>query len=760
MASFWKRAGRSRASILVGLAVLLVASPSWAGPPLSDYVLYGENGVFIGGGSTIDGLVGGKNALPADAQNASIRLAGEATINGDARSGRNVVLANNAHITGTVIHPSGTTVILGAGASVGTDTVGDPELPALPPATNLTVQCGAAAAAGDVNVSNGQTHTFTPGVYGDVTAGGTTTLELNGAGTYVFNSITAGNDSKLSLTGTIPVTIYVCDFARFGRLSVLPTSLTRTDLTVEVQHAGARAFTAGTGSNWIGDVFAPFGQIVFSGGGCCSSFHAHFVAGLDIRIQHGANGQNGGPLPGGAAKSGLKFNDTNGNGVFEPGLGETPLGGWLIHIFDTATNGAVFHTHVQTDALTGTYEVFLPPGTFTACEELQDGWVQTAPDPDQAAGACQFHTHLGNPGPRGYTFTMTNQPHPDNDFGNQFTCLEDPHRAALITRVVSNSMVSGSSPTAHDTLQDAYDAALASGNPNEVIGLFRNTSENVVLGGDKANIILTQCTVARITAANPSLPVWTISNAQKLTIIGPDAAGGTDGWLITTNGHDLRGVRANGGSGYGIHILGNSNTVSVNSVSGKTLDGILIEGDNNTLKPGGAVSDNKGNGVRLTATANGNTISIGNIRNNDGNGVQVDGAGNTVKNNARVDSNKLNGILVNSDGNTITNNAAGSDKGKGNTLHGFKVVGNGNTVWSNKANANGGVGFDILGANNKLKDSQSNQTANGAAKENTAQEYCFANSTTQDLTGNKKDTLSFIGTIAGAPKKYAAACYE
>ena len=131
-----------------------------------------------------------------------------------------------------------------------------------------------------------------------------------------------------------------------------------------------------------------------------------------------------------------------------------------------------------------------------------------------------------------------------------------------------------------------------------------------------------------------------------------------------------------------------------------------------------------------------------------------------MKNNARVDSNKLNGILVNSDGNTITNNAAGSDKGKGNTLHGFKVVGNGNTVWSNKANANGGVGFDILGANNKLKDSQSNQTANGAAKENTAQEYCFANSTTQDLTGNKKDTLSFIGTIAGAPKKYAAACYE
>lgn len=282
---------RSRASILVGLAVLLVASPSWAGPPLSAYVLYGENGVLIGGGSTIDGLVGGRNALPGDAQNASIRLAGEATINGDARSGRNVVLANNAHITGTVVHPSGTTVILGAGASVGTDTVGDPELPALPPATNLTVQCGAAAAAADVNVSNGQTHTFTPGVYGDVIAGGTTTLELNGAGTYVFNSITVGNDSTLSLTGAI--TIYVCDFARFGRISVLPTSLTRTDLKVEVQHAGARAFTAGTGSNWIGDVFAPFGQIVFGGGGCCSSFHAHFVAGLDIEIQHGVQGQNG-----------------------------------------------------------------------------------------------------------------------------------------------------------------------------------------------------------------------------------------------------------------------------------------------------------------------------------------------------------------------------------------------------------------------------------------------------------------------------------
>lgn len=748
-----------RASILVGLAVLLVASPSWAGPPLSAYVLYGENGVFIGGASTISGLVGGKNALPADAQNASIRLAGEASINGDARSGRNVFLHNNAHITGNVLHPSGTTVILGAGASVGTDTVGDPELPALPPATNLTVQCAAAAAAADVNVSNGQTHTFSPGgVYGDVTAGGTTTVELNGAGAYVFNSITIGNDSKLSLTGTTPVTIYVCGFARLGRVSVLPTSLTRTDLKVEVQHAGTRAFTAGTATNWIGDVFAPFGQIVFGGGGCCSFFHAHFVAGLDVKIQHGVQGENG-ELPCCAVKSGQKFNDTNGNGIFEPGLGETPLGGWLIHIFDTATNGAGFHTHVQTDAL-GKYEVVLPPGTFTACEELQDGWLQTAPNPDQAAGACQLHTHLGNPGPRGYTFTITDQPHPGNDFGNQFNCPEDPLRAAWITRVVSNSIVPGSSPAAHETLQDAYDAALASGHPNEVIGLFRDTSENVVLGGDKANIIITQCTVARITAADPSLPVWTISNAQKLRIIGSDAAGGTDGWLITTNGHEVRGVRANGGSGYGIRILGNTNTVSVNAVSGNTLGGILIEGDGNTLKSGGAVSDNQGDGVRLIATANGNTVSIGNIRNNGGNGVRVDGAGNTVKANGRVDSNKLNGILVNGDGNTITNNAAGSDKGKGNILDGFKVVGNGNTVESNRANANGGVGFDILGANNKLKGNQSNQTANGGAKENVAQEYCFADGTTQDLTGNKKDTLSFIGTIAGAPKKYAAACYE
>jgi len=138
--------------------------------------------------------------------------------------------------------------------------------------------------------------------------------------------------------------------------------------------------------------------------------------------------------------------------------------------------------------------------------------------------------------------------------------------------------------------------------------------------------------------------------------------------------------------------------------------------------------------------------------------VQVDGSSNTVSSNSRVDSNTLIGILVNGANNTIKSNSAGSDKGKGNGQSGLRVVGGGNTLDSNVANANGGVGFDLAGAGNKLKSNQSNQTSQGGKDENTGCEYRFADSTTVDQGGNKKDNASFAGTLSGS--KYAAGCFE
>ena len=65
--------------------------------------------------------------------------------------------------------------------------------------------------------------------------------------------------------------------------------------------------------------------------------------------------------------------------------------------------------------------------------------------------------------------------------------------------------------------------------------MFGNTIENVTLGGAKT-LKITQCTSARITAADSSLPVWNITSTGKLTIVGPDSVGGTIGWLVAGNG--------------------------------------------------------------------------------------------------------------------------------------------------------------------------------------------------------------------------------
>jgi hypothetical protein len=131
--------------------------------------------------------------------------------------------------------------------------------------------------------------------------------------------------------------------------------------------------------------------------------------------------------------------------------------------------------------------------------------------------------------------------HTGNDFGNfqPGVCPQDTLRASKITRVVDETGTSHGPAPVYLTVQAAYTAAVG---PNEVIGLFSKTTENVVLNGDKA-LIITQCTNARVFALEPAKPVWTISSSKPLMIIGPDAVGGNVGWLVATGGHELKGLR-------------------------------------------------------------------------------------------------------------------------------------------------------------------------------------------------------------------------
>jgi len=76
--------------------------------------------------------------------------------------------------------------------------------------------------------------------------------------------------------------------------------------------------------------------------------------------------------------SGIKFNDTNANSLFD--AGETPLQGWTIYI-DANNNGILEPTEptTVTDA-NGSY-VFanIAPGNYVLREVQQPGWVQTVP---------------------------------------------------------------------------------------------------------------------------------------------------------------------------------------------------------------------------------------------------------------------------------------------------------------------------------------------------------------------------------------------
>jgi hypothetical protein len=424
-----------------------------------------------------------------------------------------------------------------------------------------------------------------------------------------------------------------------------------------------------------------------------------------------------GALPAGN-KNGVKFLDTNQNGKQD--LGEPGLPGWTIHLFDTVTH-ALLQSTVTAAANVGPpptpdgfYSFFsLGNGNYTVCEALQAGWTQTAPGVlpppvgETVVDCAPFAA--ANPGltlgPKGYSFTIAaNEVFAGNDFGNFMAgvCPEDPLRASKITRVVDETGTAHGPAPVYLKVQDAYNAAAAAG---EVIGLFSKTTENVVLNGAKA-VTITQCTNARVFALDPNLPVWTISSSKPLLIIGPDAVGGKVGWQINTGGHELKGLRANGASLYGIQVIGSNNKVAWNSVSGNggaaNSAGIRVESTGNDLR-GGTVSGNTGDGVQIVGGTN--SFQGATVENNTGNGVSITGTNNTIK--------------------------------------------------SSKANNNGGAGYltTATATGNKFQSNASNTSSNGS-KENTGPEYNFG-APQVDQGSNKADNVT-IPTAAKCPTLFSA----
>lgn len=278
-------------STLMVIAVL--AARVEAAPALTDYVILAGQKVTVGGGSLVEGLVG-THFTSAVATQFAITVAGAAMVDGEVRSADNVQLNNGADITGNVIHPSGTTISMGAGATIGANILADPELPALPVPAMFS-----SGGASHTGLGNGATLTLAPGSYQDVVLGGACTLNLS-SGTYDFNELGAANGLRLvlNLAGG-PIAIYVTTSAHFGSVDVvLSNGGGPDDIYLEAQGSGSatyNAISAGGGSDWLGTAFAPNGGIHFGGGSCCSTFQGHFWSGKHVDIEHGVNG-NGPPV--------------------------------------------------------------------------------------------------------------------------------------------------------------------------------------------------------------------------------------------------------------------------------------------------------------------------------------------------------------------------------------------------------------------------------------------------------------------------------
>jgi hypothetical protein len=342
-------------------------------------------------------------------------------------------------------------------------------------------------------------------------------------------------------------------------------------------------------------------------------------------------------LPAGI-KRGMKFNDLNHDGVKD--AGEPPLNGWEIHVFGTETGtGTPVHEHFITQNLPGFgdgfYTFTLNPGTYTVCETAQPGWTQSAPlvvppPAGETLADCTTHTHGGTitPGPRGYNFTVLGtETHENNDFGN-FTapanCVQNTALSAKLTRVVCDADPRCAGVPHYPTLQAAYDAVTG---PNEVIGMFKNTTENALLYPKGAlNLTIAQCTVAKITAL-ASTCVVDITTTDPLTIISLDTAGGSNGWCVETGGHTLKSIRASGASQVGVRVTGGNNLVGWNSISGNGV-GLRVEGSSNDLR-GGTVEGNFGDGVQITG--NSNSLQGATVQSNTGIGISISGTGNKLK---------------------------------------------------------------------------------------------------------------------------------
>lgn len=686
--------------LAVAVALAMLAVTAWAGTAsavttYSEYAVFGEYGVMIGGGSQVNGMVGARfnnddqpNAAPPPVypgqprqalnMNGGTKILGTANI-GQAGSSADVAVANGVTITqlnyvdtfskgnpftgSWTQQPGGTDLPVGLLAT----------LPVWPGGLGSNCLTGGPNYTG---LGNGFNLVLTPGSYGDIQGGGGGDLTFNGAGDYFIDSLIAANGLDIHVP-TPGIRVFVCEKVQLGGgADVEPTSLVPSDFIMEVAgigiNAGTNAFTAAAGSDWIGNLLVPSRGVHYGGGAGPTTWLGHMWAG-HIDIEHGVHvtppTEEQGHL-----KSGYKFNDLNGNHAWdqnEPGLND-----WLITVWDSTQTNVLFQdtTHNDANNNPGYYEFSLLDGvTYVVCEATpQTGWTQTFPE----SGPANV-VNCVNEGTLGYQVTLNGADETDNNFGNYLEeapwCDKGPVQDVLdpvtgqypgntgpdvVVRVDLFESVQDAVDNTGDANGDGYIIIGVSAHADGSLGGSANQKVAVWMDyGDELPFALIGCSVTlKGGGSDPAVWVKDTANAKDITVNGRT----TDIFVMDLHGADSAvGVQVDGNYRY----LRNEDGVD----SGV---GIEVVGNNNTVH-NGAAEDNSSHGVQIVG--NGNLVDTTDSFGNGGDGVNVAGDGNTI------------------DGMSI------GDRNKGNSGDGLNLVGSGNLVIDNDAYANGGDGYDVSG---------------------------------------------------------------
>jgi hypothetical protein len=170
------------------------------------------------------------------------------------------------------------------------------------------------------------------------------------------------------------------------------------------------------------------------------------VAGETAHLWFGNMPETGEPETGGVLVH--KFQDDNGNGIYEPGLGEVMLSGWTFTLYDAADAEI---DSGMTDGSGMLEFADLEAGDYSVTETLESGWTNTTPLTQGVTVVAGETAHLW--------FGNMEESLPFTELDLAITKLADKHTASpgeLITYTLTYRNL-GELPAENFTIVDDYD---------------------------------------------------------------------------------------------------------------------------------------------------------------------------------------------------------------------------------------------------------------------------------------------------------------